>query len=159
MFFSCPVPAAPSLHIILTWVFVSSFGLYANFLFYALLFYSYIYVYTIACVHCVLRKFVHAYLACTLMFVRAYDLCPRVFVGTCVCRMYARTMLVRVRLWSMRTSGSHIPDDEIRQAEDKFAESLHLAQIGMFNLLDNDVSYILLCILNLWAKKGRETIF
>jgi hypothetical protein len=37
-------------------------------------------------------------------------------------------------------SGSHIPDEEIRQAEDKFAESLQLAQIGMFNLLDNDVS-------------------
>lgn len=40
----------------------------------------------------------------------------------------------------MRTSGAHIPDDEIRQAEEKFAESLTLAQIGMFNLLDNDVS-------------------
>lgn len=25
-------------------------------------------------------------------------------------------------------------------AEDKFAESLHLAQMGMFNLLENDVS-------------------
>ncbi|XP_015591616.1 endophilin-A isoform X7 [Cephus cinctus] len=29
-------------------------------------------------------------------------------------------------------------DDEIRQAEEKFAESLHLAQMGMFNLLEND---------------------
>lgn len=43
-------------------------------------------------------------------------------------------------LWSVRTSGAHIPDDEIRQAEEKFAESLQLAQVGMFNLLDNDVS-------------------
>lgn len=45
-----------------------------------------------------------------------------------------------VSLYNLRTSGAHIPDDEIRQAEEKFAESLTLAQIGMFNLLDNDVS-------------------
>lgn len=37
-------------------------------------------------------------------------------------------------------AGSHVSDDEIRQAEEKFAESLHLAQLGMFNLLENDVS-------------------
>ena len=30
-------------------------------------------------------------------------------------------------------------EDEIRQAEEKFAESLHLAQMGMNNILDNDV--------------------
>lgn len=41
-----------------------------------------------------------------------------------------------------KTKGSHITDEEIRGAEDKFAESLHLAQMGMFNLLENDVSSI-----------------
>ncbi|XP_044765701.1 endophilin-A isoform X5 [Coccinella septempunctata] len=38
--------------------------------------------------------------------------------------------------------GSHITDEEIKTAEDKFAESLHLAQMGMFNLLENDVEQI-----------------
>ncbi|KAK3929227.1 Endophilin-A [Frankliniella fusca] len=33
-------------------------------------------------------------------------------------------------------------NEEIRQAEEKFAESLHLAQMGMFNLLENDVEQI-----------------
>ncbi|KAK0181449.1 hypothetical protein PV327_003736 [Microctonus hyperodae] len=37
---------------------------------------------------------------------------------------------------------SHVSDDEIRQAEEKFAESLHLAQMGMFNLLENDVEQV-----------------
>lgn len=35
-----------------------------------------------------------------------------------------------------------IPDKEIKQAEDKFAESLHLAQMGMFNIMENDVEQI-----------------
>ncbi|XP_024938425.1 endophilin-A isoform X3 [Cephus cinctus] len=38
--------------------------------------------------------------------------------------------------------GSHVSDDEIRQAEEKFAESLHLAQMGMFNLLENDIEQV-----------------
>lgn len=38
--------------------------------------------------------------------------------------------------------GSHVSDEELKQAEEKFAESLHSAQIGMFNLLDNDVSTV-----------------
>ncbi|XP_031335695.1 endophilin-A-like isoform X7 [Photinus pyralis] len=41
-----------------------------------------------------------------------------------------------------RSSGSHITDEEIKMSEDKFAESLHLAQMGMFNLLENDVEQI-----------------
>lgn len=31
------------------------------------------------------------------------------------------------------------PDDEIKGAEEKFAESLQHAQVGMYNLLENDV--------------------
>ncbi|EEB10565.1 endophilin A, putative [Pediculus humanus corporis] len=33
-------------------------------------------------------------------------------------------------------------EDEIKQAEEKFAESLHLAQMGMFNLFENEVEQI-----------------
>ena len=38
-------------------------------------------------------------------------------------------------------TGAHVTDDEIKLAEDKFAESLQLAQMGMHNLLENDVSF------------------
>jgi hypothetical protein len=31
------------------------------------------------------------------------------------------------------------PDDEIKSAEEKFAESLQHAQMGMYHLLENDV--------------------
>ncbi|XP_063606523.1 endophilin-A-like isoform X3 [Penaeus indicus] len=41
-----------------------------------------------------------------------------------------------------RGAGSHVSEEEIKLAEDKFAESLHLAQMGMHNLLDNDVEQI-----------------
>lgn len=36
-----------------------------------------------------------------------------------------------------------VSDEEIKGAEEKFAESLYLAQMGMFNLLDNDVSILI----------------
>ncbi|KAK8387982.1 hypothetical protein O3P69_020109 [Scylla paramamosain] len=39
-------------------------------------------------------------------------------------------------------AGSHVTDEEIKMAEDKFAESLQLAQMGMHNLLENDVEQI-----------------
>jgi len=35
-----------------------------------------------------------------------------------------------------------VPDKEIKQAEDKFSESLHLAQMGMHNIMENDVEQI-----------------
>jgi len=39
-------------------------------------------------------------------------------------------------------SGGGVPDKEIKQAEDKFAESLHLAQMGMHNIMEADVEQI-----------------
>merc|ERR1719431_2269916 len=39
-------------------------------------------------------------------------------------------------------SGGGLPDKEIKQAEDKFAESLHLAQMGMHNIMENDIEQI-----------------
>lgn len=39
-------------------------------------------------------------------------------------------------------SSGGVPDKEIKQAEDKFAESLHLAQMGMHNIMEADVEQI-----------------
>lgn len=41
-----------------------------------------------------------------------------------------------------KTAASHVTDEEIKLAEDKFAESWHLAQMGMHNLLENDVEQV-----------------
>ena len=46
-----------------------------------------------------------------------------------------------VTILNVQSSGG-IPDKEIKQAEDKFAESLHLAQMGMFNIQEADVEQI-----------------
>jgi endophilin-A len=39
-------------------------------------------------------------------------------------------------------SGSAVTEKEIKQAEDKFSESLHLAQMGMHNIMENDIEQI-----------------
>jgi len=39
-------------------------------------------------------------------------------------------------------SGGQVPDKEIKMAEDKFSESLHLAQMGMHNIMENDIEQI-----------------
>ncbi|XP_044765698.1 endophilin-A isoform X2 [Coccinella septempunctata] len=52
-----------------------------------------------------------------------------------------RQAKVKCQSSPLKTQG-HGVDEEIKTAEDKFAESLHLAQMGMFNLLENDVEQI-----------------
>ncbi|CAL4195616.1 unnamed protein product [Meganyctiphanes norvegica] len=42
----------------------------------------------------------------------------------------------------MDNSGSNVTEEEIKLAEDKFAESWHLAQVGMHNILENDVEQV-----------------
>ncbi len=54
--------------------------------------------------------------------------------------MPKKKILERLYTGKLRRKGSHFTDEEVKQAEEKFAESLHLAQLGMFNLLENDVS-------------------
>ena len=41
-----------------------------------------------------------------------------------------------------RTKGTHISEDEIKQAEDKLEESFNLASMGMHNLLQNEIEQL-----------------
>ena len=47
-------------------------------------------------------------------------------------------MMMMIAPWIGFRSG----DKDNNQAEDKFAESLHLAQMGMFNIMENDVEQV-----------------
>ena len=41
-------------------------------------------------------------------------------------------------------TGAHVPEAEIHEAQEKFVESKDLAETAMFNLLENDVSILIL---------------
>lgn len=41
-----------------------------------------------------------------------------------------------------QAKGTHVSDEEIKVAEDKFEESFNLASMGMYNLLENDIEQI-----------------
>ncbi|XP_067134465.1 endophilin-A isoform X2 [Centruroides vittatus] len=41
-----------------------------------------------------------------------------------------------------QAKGTHVSEEEIKLAEDKFEESFNLASMGMYNLLDNDIEQI-----------------
>lgn len=48
-----------------------------------------------------------------------------------------------------KTKGTHITEDEIRMAEEKFEESFNMASQGMHNLLQNEIEQLSqVCVLS-----------
>ena len=73
---------------------------------------------------------------------------PAVCVHVCVrsCGQ-ARCVVYHIRSVCCAT-GAHVPEAEIHEAQEKFVESKDLAETAMFNLLENDVSILLLLHFN-----------
>ena len=58
--------------------------------------------------------------------------------------MYLITCICDCSSVCHHVTGAHVPEAEIHEAQEKFVESKDLAETAMFNLLENDVSILLL---------------